>query len=202
MTSYLIVALCLLPFLFMVLWPLRREKFLALSLAIVMTTASLLFYALLGRPEIPALMEARNQRLSELRAQIQEDSALVKEDAKNVAAWIRLGAAFMETSQFGAAANSFKQAVLLTGGAPDVIMAYAKATIAAEDGNVSDASKKSLEMVLLQKPEHMEARYWLIVRRVQSGEGETAMKDMQALYRELPDDSPLKAMINRKIGRE
>jgi cytochrome c-type biogenesis protein CcmH/NrfG len=57
-------------------------------------------------------------------------------------------------------------------------------------------------MVLLQKPQHQEARYWLIVRRVQDGEGETAMKDMQSLYRSLPDDSPLKAMINRKIGRE
>jgi cytochrome c-type biogenesis protein CcmH/NrfG len=186
----------------LLLWPLRKEKAPGAWLLLFMIASSFGIYLTIGKPDIIPLMKERNQRLAELRIQIQEDSGQVKRDTKDVAAWIRLGTAFMQTGQYGAAANAFKQAVLLTNGAPDVIMAYAKATIAADDGKVNDASKKSLEMVLLQKPEHKEARYWLIVRRVQDGEGETAMKDMQSLYRSLPDDSPLKAMINRQIGRE
>ena len=202
MMLYFFLIVIAVVFLLLVLWPLRREPRSIVLIAGCVLTSCAALYITLGRPDMVPLMEQRNQRLAELRAQIQEDSALVKADAKNVAAWIRLGAAFMETGQFGAAANSFKQAVLLTNGAPEVIMAYAKAMIAGDDGKVSDDSRKSLEMVLLQKPQHQEARYWLIVRRVQDGEGESAMKDLQSLYRSLPDDSPLKAMINRQIGRE
>lgn len=193
---FIALALCVLIF-----WPLRNNRLLLLIVCPVFLGGSLGVYALIGKPDIVDALHERQIRLAELTKRINHDSDAVKADPRNIEAWIRLGGSFMETTQYSAAANAFKQAVLLTGGAPELIMAYAKALIASQNGDVDEQSKKSLEMVLLQKPDHQEARYWLIVRRVQQGEGETAMADMQALYRSLADDSPLKAMINRQIGR-
>ena len=109
---------------------------------------------------------------------------------------------FMETSQFSAAANAYKQAVLLSGGNPVFIMAYSRALIMEADGEVTDDAKKSLDIVLVLQPENEEARYFMAVRKLQSGNSREAMTEMKELYKSLADGSPLKAMIDRQIGRQ
>ena len=129
-------------------------------------------------------------------------SEQVKANPKNLEAWVGLGQDFIESGQWEAATNAFKQAVLLSNGDPLLIMAYAKSMILAENGQVSDQTKKSLEMVVLQQPQHEEARYWLIVKKLQDGKTEEAMKNMKELYSSLPDGSPVKEMIDRQIGKK
>lgn len=185
----------------MLLWPVRQHRRFCVLLSILFLAGGFGLYALLGSPGIVPLLKAHNQRLQKLQTIISEQSVAVKDNPKQLDGWVKLGAAFMEAGQYAAAANAFKQSVLLSKGNPALILAYAKAMIAADNGNISDHSKKSLEMVLLQEPGNADARYWLIVRTLQDGDNESAMKAMKTLYHELPADSPLKAMIDRQIGR-
>lgn len=171
-------------------------------IAAIFALGSFGVYEIAGSPGIVPLMAEREARLAELKESILKNSKAVELDKKNLGAWVELGMDFMETGQFDAAANAFKQSVLISRGNPDLIMAYAKAMIFSEGGQVSDAAKKSLQMVILQKPDNAEARYYLIVRKLQDGKNEEAMREMKALYNSLPDDSKLKAMINRQIGRD
>ena len=198
---YAVFSILLLTLLSFLLWPVRRHREFCLVVGALFFAAAFGLYAFIGSPELVPLMEARQERIEDIKASMAKNSAVVKSDPKNLTAWIALGQAFVETGQWDAAANAFKQAVLLSNGNPKLIMAYAKALILRADGQVSLEAEKSLEMVLLQEPEHEEARYWLAMRELQDGHTETAMKMMKALYRSLPDDSPVKALIDSQIGR-
>lgn len=187
--------------LILLLWPQRHSKVaLPVALYLVVTCAGI--YAMVGSPRILPLLAERQERMARVQQSILTHSETVKADPKNLRAWVELGQAFIETGQFDAAANALRRAVVLSGGEPSLILAYAKSTILHENGKVSDHARKSLEMVLLQDAKNPEARYWINVRRLQDGDSAQAMQDMKALYHELPQDSPLKAMIDRQIGRD
>ncbi|MEQ1789795.1 MAG: hypothetical protein ABL857_05065, partial [Rickettsiales bacterium] len=159
-------------------------------------------YQKFGTPEILPLMAQRGEKLEILKQKIIENSSEVKENPNNFKAWVNLGNSFMETSQFSAAVNAYKQAVLLSDGNPILIMAYARALIMEADGTVTADAKKSLDILLLLQPQHEEARYFLAVQKMQSGDTQTAMSEMKELYKSLADNSPIKEMINHQIGRK
>ncbi|MFO0389228.1 MAG: tetratricopeptide repeat protein [Alphaproteobacteria bacterium] len=201
MTPYLLVTILALVTTTVLFWQVRHKRVFCAAIAMIFLMASLALYHQFGNPDILPLLDDYKNNQEKARATVTSESETIKKDPKNLEAWIRLGQAFAELRQWKPAANAFKQTVLLSEGHPDLIMSYARAMIMDEDGKVSDASKKSLEMVLLQKPEHPEARYYMNVRLLQDGKTEDAMTAMKALYKSLPDDSPVKAMINAQIGR-
>ncbi len=209
MNIYFIFAIIILVFTAILLFPLygakdipKRQKILfSVVVALFFFIGGFLLYAQFGTPGILPLIAERENRLAVLKEKISSSSAAIKNDPKNLRAWLELGDSFMETSQFAAAGNSYKQAVLLSGGNPAIIMAYARALVMAEGGTVTGEAKKSLDMVLMLQPENAEARYFEAVYKLQSGNME-AMQDMKELYKSLPSDSPIKEMIDRQIGRK
>lgn len=202
MMIYLFFAIIAAVMLLLLLWPARAHKVFCAVGAIVFFSTSFGMYAHFGSPDILPLLAQREEKLAQLKTTINSNSEAVKTNPKNIQAWVELGDAFMETSQFPAAANAYKQSVLLSRGNPILIMAYAQALIASADGKVTDEAKKSIDMALLLQPENPQARYFTALRQLQTGDTEKAMKNMKELYRSLPDDSPVKSMINRQIGRE
>ncbi len=198
---YSLLIIILLAVLAFLLWPIRNNSGLCLKVAVLFFVLGLGTYQIVGAPEIVPLLAERDKKLEALKTSITSNSEVVKKDSKNLKAWVALGDDFMQTGQYKAAANAYKQSVLLTAGNPLLILSYARATILSEEGKVGDHAKKSLEMVLLQQPENAEAKYFLTMRKLQDGNTQEAMKDMKALYASLPADSPLKAMIDRQIGR-
>ncbi|MBI1236930.1 MAG: hypothetical protein GC188_09640 [Alphaproteobacteria bacterium] len=199
--AYLMLLLFALAACAFLLWPVRRQRLFCGVVTIAVLAGSFAGYRAAGEPEIVALMERHTEQLAEADAVIFTESARVEQGKDNLESQIRLGQAYAMKRDWKAAADAFKRAVLLSDGHPDLIMAYARAMIMSEDGNISDHSKQSLNMVILQKPDHAEARYYLAVRTLQDGETETAMRDMKALYGSLPGNSPVKAMIDAQIGR-
>lgn len=201
MNPYLVVAGISLVSSAVLLWHVKLRKISYIAITTTFLLASLALYHQFGNPDILPLLDDYKANQEQAHATVISESEIIKKEPKNLEAWIRLGQAFAELRQWKPAANAFKQTVLLSEGHPDLIMSYARAMIMDEDGKVSDASKKSLEMVLLQKPEHPEAHYYMNVRLLQDGKTEEAMAAMKALYKSLPDDSPVKVMINAQIGR-
>ena len=170
-------------------------------IAVIFIAAAFSIYAFLGSPQIIPALDARQEKIKELRGSIVTNSELVKKDSNNLAAWVALGQDFVETGQLAAASNAFRHGVLLSGGDPKLLLAYAKALILDADGKVTDDAKKALDMVLVQDKQNPDARYFIALRNLQDGNTEEAMGQMKALYHSLPDDSPLKATINSQIGR-
>lgn len=199
---YLFFALIVGCTLLLMLWPLRSERRLCMIITGTTLGLSLGAYHILGTPAMVPLMKAYEQRVSDAKALILEGQQRINHNPKDLKGWVMLGQAFVETQQWSAATNAFKQAVLLSEGNPQFILAYAKAMILGSEGTVSDDAKKALEMVLLQDPENPDARYFMAIRTLQDGKTQEAMTTMKALYHSLPEDAPLRATINRQIGRE
>lgn len=198
---YFILAVILLAALGVLLWPVRRERLLVVAAGLFFFIAAFGIYFIVGAPQIVPLLQMREQKMAAVKTSLLENSAAVKADPRNLAAWVALGQDFVEARQYAAAANAFKQAVVLSNGDAKLIMAYAKSLILSEEGQVGDRAKKSLEMVLLQEPQHEEARYFLAIRKLQDGNSQEAMQEMKSLYRSLPNDSPLRETIDRQIGK-
>ncbi len=202
MTAYIVCGALSVAAATVILWPARTNRRFCIIIGALFCVSALALYGWVGAPHIIPALEQYAETQAAARQVIITESAVIKKDAKNLEAWIRLGQAFAETSQWEASANAFKRSVLLSEGNPDLIMAYARALIMADGGKVNDHARKSLEMVLLQKPEHPEARYYMNVRLLQDGKTQEAMQAMKKLYHSLPEDSPVRAMIDREIGRK
>lgn len=163
--------------------------------------ASFGLYALWGSPRVVPLVTAHHERLDELRQTIQLSEALIKQNPQNLEAWLTLAQAFADSGDYKAAANGYKQTVLLSKGNPQLIMAYAEALIMQNDGAIDASAKKSIDIALMIDPALPVARYYYARWLLQEGQMEDAMKTMKTLYHELPDDSPLKRKIDAQIGR-
>ena len=200
--SLVLVALLLTPILRSENFSRSQKKWLLLVFVFVFSGGSLGLYSYFGAPEIIPALAKRDDRLTQLKSDIKQNSEIIKVEPKNLKAWIALGDNFMETGQFSSARNAFKQTVLLSGGHPVLIMALARAIIAEEDGKVSDEAATSLKMVLMLDAENEEARYFLALRKFQTGDTQNAMQEMKTLYQSLPDGSPIRTMIDRQIGRK
>lgn len=181
--------------------PLQGGRVLIIGVALFISIAAFALYHFVGAPEVVPLLKAHEEKMEGLAVRIAAQSDAVKAEPKNLAAWVELGGSFAQAGQYAASANAFKRAVVLSDGDPRLILAYARALIFSEEGIVGDHAKKSLEMVLLQDPENEEARYFLAVRKLQDGNTEDAMQAMKVLYRSLPEDSPVRRMIDGQIGK-
>ncbi len=182
--------------------PAKNRALFCLLVAVFFTGGSFILYNQFGTPEILPLIREREEKLSSLKEKIITNSEAVRKDPKNISAWVELGDNFMESSQYSAAANAYKQGVLLSQGDPELIMAYARAMILDADGIVTAEAKKSLDMVIMLEPKNEEARYFQAMYKMQSGDTKNAMQEMKELYKSLPENSPLKDMIDRQIGRK
>lgn len=177
------------------------KKTFALCLFVSLAAPVFGLYALWGSPKVVPLVVAHNERIQELRKTIEVTQALIKANPNNLEAWLTQAQAFADSGDYKAAANSYKQAVLLSKGNPLLIMAYAEALVAANNGVVDAQAKKSIDIALMIDSHLPVARYYNAIWLLQNNETEEAMKNMKELYYELPDDSSLKKKINEQIGR-
>ena len=177
-----------------------RQRFIAV-VSIGFFALGFAVYAYVGAPQLIGLIKKRDHRVEELKAEITANMDMVKKDPKSLGAWVTLGTDFLETGQIDSAVLAFKQAVLISGGDPVLVLAYAKAQVLQADGKVTDDAKRGFDIVLMLQPQNPDARYYLALRKLQEGKTQEAMKDMKALYKSLPDGAPVKDMINHQIGR-
>lgn len=181
--------------------PIRRKRT-ALCVSTLFMTVTLGLYAWVGAPRIIDALDARQERLNELKNEIVTNLQKVKSSPNDLGAWVVLGTDFLETGQIDSAVAAFKQAVLLSNGDPALVLAYAKAQVMQADGKVTEDAAKGFNIVLMLKPENPDARYFMALYDLQNGKTQQAMQAMKTLYHSLPDDSPLKDMIDRQIGRK
>ena len=171
------------------------------KIATFVLLGSIALYAAVGSPRVVPLALEYNARIKELHEQIKVTSALIKEHPDNLEAWLTLAQAFSDSGDYAAAANGFKQAVLLSKGHPRIIMAYAEAIIMQAEGVVTDQAKKSIDIALMMDPNLPLGRYYTAVWLLQENRQSEAMAMMKKLYRELPEDSSLKKKIKSQIGK-
>lgn len=194
----LLAAACLVLPLWGTAWRSRRHPpalFTGLLIIAFFFTAGFGLYHVFGQaPLLPQIAE-RSERLRHSRqtaAALQRQAALDPDDA---ALWVRLGLTQLELGRYGQTAEAFRRATLLSGGAPDILLLYAKALTLQAGGAVTPDAKAAFSMVKLQSPENREARFFLIMERKQRGEEEEAYRELIRLDQETETDDPIKPAL-------
>lgn len=181
----------------------QKQRYqLAGSLFVFFFVAVYAVYYYVGAPEVVELSAARERRMAEITSNITTLLQRVKDNPEDAEAWMGLGENFTLTGQYRGATNAYKEAVKATKGNPKAIVAYAQAMVTEASGQVTDEAAKSLEMALMLEPDNAEARYLMALRKLQLGKNDEAMHDMRQLYYSLPEDAPVKALIDEQIGNK
>lgn len=177
----------------------RRQAALG-ALFVALLSAAL--YVALGSPRIVEPAAEHNKRANMLAQKITESSEAIKKNPNDLEAWLTMAQAFSDSGDYKAAANGFKQAVLISKGEPRIIMAYAESLVLEQGGVVTPQAKKSIDIALMIDPKLPLARYYQAIWLLQEERQEEAMAMMKELYAELPDDSKLKKRMKTDIGRK
>lgn len=181
---------------------LKHDRKGALYCMAFVALSSAALYAALGSPRIAEPAREYNKKADELAGKITQSAEAIKKNPKDLEAWLIMAQAFSDSGDFKAAANGFKQAVLISRGEPRIIMAYAESLILDQGGVVSPQAKKSIDIALMIDPKLPIARYYQAIWLLQEERNEEAMKMMKELFAELPDDSKLKQRMKAQIGRQ
>lgn len=179
----------------------RENRRMALLMAAATIAGSGGLYALTGSPRVVPLVAAHNAHNALLREKIRTHSATIAREPKNLEAWLFLAQALEDSGDYRAAAEGFKQAVLLSKGNPQIVVAYAQALVLEAGGTVTPQAKKSIDIALMIDKDLPLARYYHALWLLQENRQAEAMQAMKTLYASLPADSALKQKIDAQIGR-
>lgn len=197
------LALMLLLTLALVFAPSIRERGVrqAIVPAMIAGLIACLLYAFLGGSVVIPMMKRLGEQQALAAQEVSQAEGKLREAPKDPASWVLHGQALERSGDYAGAANSYREAVLLSKGHPRVVMAYAEALTLAAGGTVTPKAKQSIDIALMLDPGMPIARYYNAVWMLQNDQAPQAMQEMKKLYRELPDDSPLKQKMNEQIGR-
>jgi cytochrome c-type biogenesis protein CcmH len=97
-------------------------------------------------------------------------------------------------------ANAYSRAIALGNNDPEVLGGYGEMLVLAADGIVGPPARTAFVSVLQRDPKNPIARYYLALADAQAGEPRRAITAWQALAADLPDDSPMRDAIGRRVA--
>lgn len=159
---------------------------------------SLALYIWIGDPFNVVSMTTQQQEIAQLRAQekhYRDEMAKLAIEEISYKQWAELGVVQMQLSHYDAATKSLKQAVLDSDGKPELILLYGKALMMQADGNITQDAKAAFSMAAKLLPSNPEPKLYLAMERMQAGDIEEGRKQMKSLKASLPEDSPLRNML-------
>ncbi|MGL4395561.1 MAG: c-type cytochrome biogenesis protein CcmI [Hyphomicrobium sp.] len=165
----------------------------------VATLGLYLFYGAPGMADLP--LSARlaapveNAAASDLVAKVEAQLRAHPDDGKG---WDVIAPVYMSMGRFADAAEAFANSLKLNGETPARLEGFAKASIRADKGIVSEQAKSALNRALELDPQRLEPKLWLALAAEQDGRIDDAKAAYRALLDAAPADTPWRpALIER-----
>ena len=168
----------------------RALKITAAALAVGVLLLGGGLYVLLGRPDLSSreAVVAAPQSIPE--AMVSALEAQVRETPDDPAMLSTLGQAYAETGRYAEAAEVFGRASLLAPDNAALPSARGEALVQAAGGRVTEAAETAFRAAVALDPGDARARYFLALRKDQTGDRDGAMDDWIALLNSAPPDAP------------
>ncbi len=168
----------------------RALKITAAALAVGVLLLGGGLYVLLGRPDLSSreAVVAAPQSIPE--AMVSALEAQVRETPDDPAMLSTLGQAYAETGRYAEAAEVFGRASLLAPDNAALPSARGEALVQAAGGRVTEAAEIAFRAAVALDPGDARARYFLALRKDQTGDRDGAMDDWIALLNSAPPDAP------------
>jgi cytochrome c-type biogenesis protein CcmH len=192
-----------------------RSPGLALAAALFVVLGAVGLYSSLGHPTLPdapfaarPLIEADSSsppgtspaQHTDMQEAAERLEQKLRADPSNANGWVLYGRAVSMLGDWRRAADAYKHAVDLGQKSSDVLAGYGEMLVMAADGIVAPAAHDAFRAALVADAGNGVARYYLALADAQGGEGQKAVAAWVELAAGLPEDSPMRDEIARRIA--
>lgn len=189
-----------------------RSPIMATLVAAFLVGGTVGLYALLGAPEPPGIVfVARPPLAGDMPTPVLEHAELARTAARLAAKleadpddaerWVLYARASGSLRRWTIAVDAYRHALALNLVSPDVQVGLGEMLVMQADGIVTPAAHDAFTAALEDDPRNEVARYYLALAAGQAGEPAGTIRQMQALLADIPDDSPLREEIAKRIAQ-
>lgn len=183
--------------------PSARWQASSLALLALVPVVTVLAYASIGTPNLPArpFAERKSQPIqdatvADVIARIEERLRAVPDDGEG---WNVVAPVYARLGRFADAAYSYAQANRILGVSAKRLLGFAEATLMAEGGIVTPPVRDAANRVLALEPNRPEPKFWLALGKEQDGNVQGAIEDYRALIATAPDQAPWKGPLVERL---
>jgi len=163
-------------------------------------------YLRLGSPDLPSQPFASRTDRAQVATEARDFEALVARLAErqarspdNLEGWVMLGRSYGFMERHAEAAESYRRALDLSGGDPEIASAYGEALTLANDGIVTPAARDAFDAALRARPGDVRAQFYLALALEQAGELRKALDRFADLARVSPPEAPWVPALRGRI---
>jgi cytochrome c-type biogenesis protein CcmH len=182
-----------------------RQKFTAFYLALVIPSASVALYLIIGSPHMadPTYLETSKLLNTENKAlaAISRLGETVKNQPNNFEGWKLYAKGLTAVKKFDEAIPAWRRVLFLRPNDPELYAVYAETIIASEGGLITEAARKAIEKSLILDSRQPRARYYAGLAASQSGNPEMALKIWIDLLKESQSDAPWILLLEKQIAK-
>jgi cytochrome c-type biogenesis protein CcmH len=120
-------------------------------------------------------------------------------EPSNADRWVQLARTSGSLRRWDAAADAYRHAVSLGLNGPDIQVGLGEMLVMQADGIVTPAAEDAFAATLKDDPRNEVARYYIARAAAQAGHAREAIRQMQALLADIPEDSAMRDPIGRQI---
>ncbi|WP_164156658.1 c-type cytochrome biogenesis protein CcmI [Sandarakinorhabdus rubra] len=172
----------------------------ALGLAGLVAVAAAALYASMGRPDLASGAGAPSQaavaapqeqaasgEVAQLIAGLEQKMQATPDDPEG---WRMLGWSYFQTGRYADAVRAYGRAIALKPDGEGFQSAYGEALVQEAGGQVTPAAAAAFEKAAAQDGADARARYFLAVRKAETGDRKGAIDDWLRLLADSPADAP------------
>jgi cytochrome c-type biogenesis protein CcmH len=174
---------------------------LALGMAAMVALAAAALYTNMGQPELagspaapaaapPAAAPAGAPPQGEVAQLITGLEQKMQANPQDPEGWRMLGWSYFQTGRYGDAAKAYARAIALKPDGVGYQSAYGEALVQEAGGQVTPAAVAAFEKAAAQDGADARARYFLAVRKAETGDRKGAIEDWLKLLADSPADAP------------
>ncbi len=189
---------------------LNRKRLVAV-IALVVPLGSLLLYGFLGNPLVPDMpYRARladragitQTEADRQYAEIQTLTEMLRQTPGDGALWRRVADLNRSLTRFDMAAEAYRNALQHGDTSLDTLVSLGEMLVWSDSkGEISAGAREVFALALTTDPKDHRARYYLGLAQAQDGDVAGALSAWQALRADLPQESPLRAMVGDDIRK-
>ena len=176
-----------------------RAPILARAVAALVSLGSVGLYTVLGEPtrlSDPAA-DAQRVEVERLVARIKER---LEADPSSQEGWRLLARTSASLADWDTAITAYQRAITLGDTSVDTLAAYGEVLVARADGTVIPVAREAFGRVLAMEPDNGMARFYMAQAAGQDGQPAEAVRQLQALAADLPEDVPVRPEIGRRMA--
>jgi cytochrome c-type biogenesis protein CcmH len=192
-----------------------RSPVLASVVTVFIAGGATALYAWLGAPGIPdtpitspAAAADRDDKAADgpgsehddLPRAVERLAEKLKADPSNADRWLLYAKASGSLRHWVLAAGAYRHAIALGRDGADVQAGLGEMLTMQADGTVTPAAHDAFVAALKLDPKQDVARYYLALAAGQAGEPESAIGLLQGLLADIPEDSPMRQEIGKRVG--